>query len=57
MVIVCSALAIFLVEKTFRIPCAWRSTLSDTIDREIYHRKNETIAGGYYSLQPLLKSE
>jgi len=45
------------VEQTFRIPCAWRSTLSDTIDREIYHRKNETIAGNYHSLRPSLNSE
>jgi len=45
-------------EKTFRIPCAWRSTLSDTIDREIYHQKSETIAGNnYHSLRPPLNSE
>jgi len=33
------------IEKTFRIPCAWRSILSDTIDREIYHRESETFTG------------
>jgi len=32
-------------ERTFRIPCAWRSTLSDTIDGEIYHRESETFTG------------
>jgi len=32
-------------EKTFRIPCAWRSILSDTINREIYHRESETFTG------------
>jgi len=26
-----------------RIQCAWRSTISDTINREIYHRKSETF--------------
>jgi len=32
-------------EKTFRILCAWRSILSDTIDREIYHPESETFTG------------
>jgi len=33
------------LEKSFWIPCAWRSILSDTIDREIYHRESETFTG------------
>jgi len=32
-------------EKTFRIPCAWQSTLSDTINWGIYHRESETFTG------------
>jgi len=30
-------------EKTFRILCAWRSTLSGAIDPEIYHPESETF--------------
>jgi len=48
---------IILEQKTFRIPWAWRSTLSDTIHRGICHRKSKTIAWNHHSLLPPLNSK
>jgi len=39
------------------VPCSWRETLPDTIDREICHRKSETIAWNHHSLRPPLNSK